>query len=192
MGKIASTITDAVEQKTPLQQKLAQYGRTLTLLVLGICALMFGVSVVGGIALDSFSTLHAGVSLAVAAIPEDWRRWSISVYQWCDQNVKAPCNKKAHRGRGPGLYGIICSDKTGTLTQNKMTVVSIWPGRVFLAASFALCSGALDRATESAGDPTQAAVVDYAYRWGFEIRLDKVSADSRDSLDSGRKLMTWR
>jgi Ca2+-transporting ATPase len=198
MGKIASAITDAVEQKTPLQQKLAQLSRTLTLLVLGICALMFGVSVVRhGIALDSIlNSFMLAVSLAVAAIPEGLAAvvtivLSIGVTR---MSKRRAIIRKLTAVETLGCTGIICSDKTGTLTQNKMTVVEHFGGdEVFLATSFALCSDAkLDEGNRAAGDPTQAAVVDYAYRQGLpKYELDKKYPRIAETpFDSGRKLMT--
>ena len=198
MGKIASAITEAAEQKTPLQVKLAQLSRTLTFLVLGICAVMFGVSVARhGIAASSIlDSFMLAVSLAVAAIPEGLVAvvtivLSIGVTKMSKRNAII---RKLTAVETLGCTGVICSDKTGTLTQNKMTVVEHSGGdEKLLAASFALCSDAeLDENNRATGDPTQAAVVDYAYRQGlpkYEL-TKKYPRVVEIPFDSVRKLMT--
>jgi Ca2+-transporting ATPase len=198
MGKIAKAITSAAEQKTPLQQKLAQLNRTLTFLVLGICAVMFGVSVARhGIAFESIlGSFMLAVSLAVAAIPEGLVAvvtivLSIGVTKMSKRHAII---RKLTAVETLGCTMVICSDKTGTLTQNKMTVVEhSGSDEALLATSLALCSDAeLDENNHATGDPTQAAVVDYAYRQGLPKPglAEKYPRVDEIPFDSGRKLMT--
>ena len=134
MGKIAHAITTAQEGEPPLQKKLAQLSRILTVLVLGICAIMFGVSIlryfispaVPGVDLSDtlLDSFMLAVSLAVAAIPEGLVAvvtivLSIGVTKMSKRNAII---RKLTAVVTLGYSQIICSDKTGTLTQNKMTV----------------------------------------------------------------------
>ncbi len=198
MGKIATAITTATEGQTPLQKKLSQLSKILTVLVLGICVLMFGVSLIkDGLAVDTITgSFMLAVSLAVAAIPEGLATvvtivLSIGVTKMSKNNAII---RKLTAVETLGCTQIICSDKTGTLTQNKMTVVEYsGDDQALLATSFALCSDSeLDENNQALGDPTQAAVVNYAFSVGlpkYEL-TEKYPRIAEIPFDSGRKMMT--
>jgi Ca2+-transporting ATPase len=127
MGKIADALAQAEEGKTPLQMKLAQLSKVLTYLVIGICIVIFGVQLLrGGIGLEPImNSFMLAISLAVAAIPEGLATvvtivLSIGVTNMSKRNAII---RKLTAVETLGCTQIICSDKTGTLTQNKMTVV---------------------------------------------------------------------
>ena len=200
MGKIADALTQAKEGKTPLQLKLAQLSKILTVLVLAICVVIFGVSllraesITGEVFLDTFMI---AVSLAVAAIPEGLVAvvtivLSIGVTNMSKRNAII---RKLTAVETLGCAQIICSDKTGTLTQNKMTVVDYYgEDEKLLAQAMALCSDAkIEYGTDSAeGEPTECALVNYAYKLGLnkgdvEKTMHRVG---EVPFDSGRKMMT--
>ncbi len=169
MGKIADALTQAQEEQTPLQKKLAQLSKVLTYLVIGICVIIFGVGFIktGAFtfegALDSFMV---AVSLAVAAIPEGLATvvtivLSIGVTNMSKRNAVI---RKLTAVETLGCAQIICSDKTGTLTQNKMTVVDHFSSdEALLAKAMALCSDAEPGDNgEAVGEPTECALVNYA------------------------------
>ena len=199
MGKIADALTQAEEGETPLQKKLNQLSKVLTWLVLGICVIIFGVQLIKtGISADTIvDTFMIAVSLAVAAIPEGL---AAVVTVVLSIGVTLMSKRKAiirhlTAVETLGCAQIICSDKTGTLTQNKMTVVqSYGDDEKFVAESFALCTDAklAPGQTASTGDPTQTAVVDFAAKLGLpkyelEARCPRVGEIPFDSM---RKLMT--
>lgn len=197
MGKIATAISDAEEGQTPLQKKLSQLSKILTILVLGICVLMFAVSLIrDGFALETIlSSFMLAVSLAVAAIPEGLAAvvtivLSIGVTKMSKRNAII---RKLTAVETLGCTQIICSDKTGTLTQNKMTVVEYSGGdEALLASSLALCSDSELEDGQANGDPTQAAVVNYANKIGlpkYELN-EKYPRVAEIPFDSERKLMT--
>ena len=200
MGKIADALAQAEEGKTPLQIKLAQLSKILTVLVLGICAVIFGVSLLradsvnGTVMLDTFMV---AVSLAVAAIPEGLAAvvtivLSIGVTNMSKRNAII---RKLTAVETLGCAQIICSDKTGTLTQNKMTVVDYYgENENLLAQAMALCCDAkiVEGDSEATGEPTECALVNYAAKIGIsktetEERLPRVA---EVPFDSGRKMMT--
>jgi len=201
MGKIATVLTTAQKEETPLQRKLNQLSKILSFLVLGICAVIFGLNVLraypnitGEVMLDTFMV---AVSLAVAAIPEGLAAvvtivLSIGVTNMSRRNAVI---RRLTAVETLGCTQIICSDKTGTLTQNKMTVVEDYADDSAMAAtSFALCTDAvLEKGAQfSEGDPTQTSVVDYANRLGlpkYELE-EKFPRVGEIPFDSGRKLMT--
>ena len=200
MGKIADALAQAKEGKTPLQIKLAQLSKILTVLVLAICVVIFAVSLLragdlnGGVVLDMFMV---AVSLAVAAIPEGLAAvvtivLSIGVTNMSKRNAII---RKLTAVETLGCAQIICSDKTGTLTQNKMTVVDYYgENEKLLAQAMALCCDAhiAEGETEATGEPTECALVNYAAKIGVdknetEARLPRVE---EVPFDSGRKMMT--
>ena len=199
MGKIADALTKAEDSETPLQKKLNQLSKVLTWLVLGICVVIFGVQLIKtGVNADTIvDTFMVAVSLAVAAIPEGL---AAVVTVVLSIGVTLMSKRKAiirhlTAVETLGCAQVICSDKTGTLTQNKMTVVqSYGSDREETARSFALCTDAKLAVgqTVSTGDPTQTAVVDYAAKIG----LPKYELEEKDPrvgeipFDSMRKLMT--
>lgn len=199
MGKIADALSSAQEGKTPLQQKLANLSRILTYLVVGICVVVFAVNVIrsavtGNIGVKTvLNTFMIAVSLAVAAIPEGLATvvtivLSIGVTNMSRRNAII---RKLTAVETLGCAGIICSDKTGTLTQNKMTVVKEYGEKELLAKGMSLCSDATfdPEKGKAVGEPTECALVDYAVKSGF----DKTGADRRAGeipFDSMRKMMS--
>ena len=199
MGKIADALANAEEGQTPLQIKLSQLSKTLTWLVLGICIVIFGVQVLraGGfgfeVMLDSFMV---AVSLAVAAIPEGLAAvvtvvLSIGVTNMSKRNAII---RRLTAVETLGCTQIICSDKTGTLTQNKMTVVDFFGSdEKLLAEAMALCSDAeIDDTDTVTGEPTEAALVVWANKLGMhKAGLKKASPRIGEApFDSGRKMMS--
>ncbi|MBR5286275.1 MAG: cation-translocating P-type ATPase [Clostridia bacterium] len=199
MGKIAKAITDATEEKTPLQVKLGQLSRILTVAVLGICAVVFAVNLLtadslnGGVVIDTFMV---AVSLAVAAIPEGLSAvvtivLSIGVSKMAAQNAII---RKLTAVETLGCTQIICSDKTGTLTQNKMTVVEHFSGNLeLLCTCNALCNDAeIDESGNVTGEPTEAALLKFAFDNGNDKRalLETQPRICEAPFDSGRKMMS--
>ncbi len=199
MGKIAKAITDASEEKTPLQVKLAQLSKILTVAVLGICAVVFAVNLIsagsinGGILLDTFMV---AVSLAVAAIPEGLSAvvtivLSIGVSKMAAQNAII---RKLTAVETLGCTQIICSDKTGTLTQNKMTVTEHFTGNLdLLCYCNALCNDSeIDSEGNVTGEPTEAALQQFAFLNGFDKReiIKEQPRIAEAPFDSGRKMMS--
>lgn len=194
MGKIAKAITDASEEKTPLQVKLAQLSKILTFAVLGICAVVFAVNLIRGE--EVLETFMVSVSLAVAAIPEGLSAvvtivLSIGVSKMAGQNAII---RKLTAVETLGCTQVICSDKTGTLTQNKMTVVEHFTGNLeLLCQCNALCNDAdIDELGNVTGEPTEAALQKYAFDNGVnkrEISL-KTPRIAEAPFDSGRKMMS--
>lgn len=200
MGKIADALAQAKEGKTPLQIKLAQLSKILTVLVLAICVVIFAVSLLragdlsGAVVLEMFMV---AVSLAVAAIPEGLAAvvtivLSIGVTNMSKRNAII---RKLTAVETLGCAQIICSDKTGTLTQNKMTVVDYYgENEQLLAQAMALCCDAkiVEGDAEATGEPTECALVNYAAKLGLnkneiEVKLPRVE---EVPFDSGRKMMT--
>ena len=200
MGKIADALQTAKEGKTPLQRKLSGLSKILTYIVLGICALVFGVQLIRAGSSFSFDTvLHSfmiAVSLAVAAIPEGLAAvvtvvLSIGVTNMSKRNAII---RKLTAVETLGCAQIICSDKTGTLTQNKMTVVDFFSeNEEHLAVGMALCSDAeADTEGNVTGEPTEAALVAWAYRLGLKkTDLKETYARVGEApFDSSRKMMS--
>ncbi len=203
MGKIASALSDAADNLTPLQKKLNQLSKILTWLVLGICVIMFAVnmirmSVEGDIHLAGvLDTFMIAVSLAVAAIPEGLAAvvtivLSIGVTKMSRRNAII---RKLTAVETLGCTEVICSDKTGTLTQNKMTVVdSFGVDKPLLAQAMALCSDAhLNDELKAEGEPTEAALVN----WACSMELNKNHLETGSykrvaeaPFDSERKMMS--
>ena len=204
MGKIASALSQAQDEETPLQLKLNQLSKILTFLVIGICIVIFAVGlfraqgsaqgITGDAILDTFMV---AVSLAVAAIPEGLAAvvtivLSIGVTNMSRRNAII---RKLTAVETLGCTQIICSDKTGTLTQNKMTVVDhVSDNEKLLMTAMALCSDAeLDPDTkEATGEPTECALVNDAAKNGL-LKPDLKIAYARIAeapFDSMRKMMS--
>ena len=204
MGKIADALANAQEGKTPLQMKLAGLSKILTYLVIGICVVIFGVQMIrayietGSIGFEPIlNAFMIAISLAVAAIPEGLATvvtivLSIGVTNMSKRNAII---RKLTAVETLGCTQIICSDKTGTLTQNKMTVVDHYgDDEKLLATAMSLCSDAeLDTEAKTAiGEPTECALVNYAAALGLDkneqkkdlVRIGEVP------FDSMRKMMT--
>ena len=205
MGKIANAITLAKEGKTPLEIKLEQLSKILTKLVIGVCVFIFAFNIVtkffmGGegaeffpIALDSFIT---AIALAVAAIPEGLVAVMTIVLSMGVTNMskKNAIVRKMNAVETLGCTQIICSDKTGTLTQNIMTVVDHYAeDELKLATAMALCTNAqVEEDGKSTGEPDEVALINYAKTLGL-AKADLVAAAPRVGevpFDSGRKMMS--
>ena len=199
MGKIADALSQAQDEQTPLQRKLAGLSKVLTWLVLGICAVIFGVQLLraGGFTLDAMvNSFMVAVSLAVAAIPEGLAAvvtvvLSIGVTNMSKRNAII---RRLTAVETLGCAQIICSDKTGTLTQNRMTVVEHYGSdEQLLAKAMALCSDAeMSEDGEVTGEPTEAALV----AWAGKLNLPKPGLKEalprcgEAPFDSGRKMMS--
>ena len=201
MGKIANVLSNTKESKTPLQIKLSQLSKILSFLVIGICIFIFLFSLGksypnlnGKIFIDTFMV---AVSLAVAAIPEGLAAVVTIVLAIGVTNMskKRAVIRKLTAVETLGCAQIICSDKTGTLTQNKMTVVKHFSdNEEFLAKAMALCSDAnLDEESKVAiGEPTECALVNYAYKLNLN-KNELIKSNPRVNelpFDSNRKMMT--
>ncbi|TDT51118.1 calcium-transporting P-type ATPase, PMR1-type [Fonticella tunisiensis] len=205
IGKIADMISNVEEEKTPLQKKLADVGKTLGFAALIICAIIFIVGLLQG--REAFHMFMTSVSLAVAAIPEGLPAvvtivLAVGVQKMIKRNAII---RKLPAVETLGSASVICSDKTGTLTQNKMTVKKIFTingysddiadaKRVLTIAN--LCNDTQvieeDGNFRTIGDPTETALVDIALSSGIDkrelekeyVRIDEIP------FDSDRKLMT--
>nr|MBQ5811247.1 cation-translocating P-type ATPase [Clostridia bacterium] len=202
MGKIADALANASEGQTPLQIKLSQLSKILTYLVLGISVVIFAVQFIRPAEADItlfekiLESFMIAVSLAVAAIPEGLAMvvtvvLSIGVTNMSKRNAII---RRLTAVETLGCAQIICSDKTGTLTQNKMTVVDYYGGdEELLAKAMALCCDAeLDENGEVTGEPTEAALVAYAAKLGLKKYDLKAIAPriGEAPFDSGRKMMS--
>ena len=200
MGKIAHALTETREGQTPLQLKLAQLSRILTKLVLAICVVIFAVGLIRTGSLNGevvLNTFMVAVSLAVAAIPEGLVAVVTIVLSIGVTNMsrRRAIIRRLTAVETLGCAQIICSDKTGTLTQNRMTVVQSWGGNdELLATAMALCSDAEYDEVEAkaVGEPTEAALVNWAASLG-QPKDDLKSAQPRVGeapFDSLRKMMS--
>jgi len=198
MGKIANALSNTEEGQTPLQIKLAQLGKVLSWLVLAICVFIFSFSLIkaGSVELPVvLSTFMIAVSLAVAAIPEGLATvvtvvLSIGVTNMSKRNAVI---RRLTAVETLGCAQIICSDKTGTLTQNKMTVVEHNGDETLLARAMALCNDAnLGDKNEAEGEPTECALVNYAYKLGMNKKdlMDQTPRVGEAPFDSSRKMMS--
>lgn len=207
MGKIARVISNTQEGKTPLQIKLSQLSKVLTKIVLGICVFIFAFSLfmhreifssgdVMAIVGNSLDFFMVAVSLAVAAIPEGLVAVVTIVLSIGVTNMskKKAIIRKMTAVETLGCASIICSDKTGTLTQNKMTVVKTYTqDESLLAKAMSLCNDAVeDDNKEVSGEPTEAALVQYAISKHLNKNelLQKQPRIDEYPFDSSRKLMS--
>lgn len=199
MGKIADALANAEEGKTPLQIKLAGLSKILTYLVIGICVVIFAVQLLReGIGFEPIlSSFMLAISLAVAAIPEGLATVVTIVLSIGVTNMskRSAIIRKLTAVETLGCTQIICSDKTGTLTQNKMTVVDHYgDDEALLANAMSLCSDAeFDTEAKTAvGEPTECALVNYAETLNLSkntqknifVRIGEVP------FDSSRKMMS--
>ena len=205
MGKIASAISLAEEGKTPLELKLEQLSKVLTKIVIGVCIFIFAFDLITkfflvadkppfiDVALSSFIT---AIALAVAAIPEGLVAVMTIVLAIGVTNMskKNAIIRKMTAVETLGCTQIICSDKTGTLTQNVMTVVDHYAGdEKALASAMALCTNAeVEADGKSTGEPDEVALINYAKTLGLE-KGELVKSEPRTGevpFDSGRKMMS--
>lgn len=204
MGKIAGVLSNTKDEQTPLQRKLDELGRLLSKMVLGICVFIFafnlfmarGELTASGHALEVvLKTFMVAVSLAVAAIPEGLATvvtvvLSIGVTKMSRENAVI---RRLTAVETLGCTQVICSDKTGTLTQNKMTVVEHVGETLSVASAMALCSDAvLNDEDQAEGEPTECALVNFACSVGAKKRdLEKKSPRIDEApFDSARKMMS--
>ena len=198
MGKIAGALAATQEEQTPLQRKLDELGTMLSKLVLGICVFIFAFNLfmAGNFELEVIlETFMTAVSLAVAAIPEGLATvvtvvLSIGVTKMSQRNAVI---RRLTAVETLGCTQVICSDKTGTLTQNKMTVVDHLGETDLVATAMALCSDAnLNDENQAEGEPTECALVNFAYSVGLKKKdLEKATPRVDEApFDSGRKMMS--
>ena len=198
MGKIAGALAQAQEEETPLQKRLDQLGKTLSYIVLGICVFIFAFNLLmkGDFSLTGIlSTFMVAVSLAVAAIPEGLATvvtvvLSIGVTKMSKRNAVI---RRLTAVETLGCTQVICSDKTGTLTQNKMTVVEAYGDEKLVATAMALCSDAnLNEQDQAEGEPTECALVNFACKLNLKKQdLEKATPRVDEApFDSGRKMMS--
>ena len=207
IGKIATLMEETQEKKTPLQVSLDDFSKKLAIIILGICVIVFGLSLYRKMpVLDS---LMFAVALAVAAIPEALSSIVTIVLALGTQKMakENAIIKKLRAVEGLGSVSIICSDKTGTLTQNKMTVRKIYvDGKLingseislnnkveeYLIKNSILCNDSTSKDGKEIGDPTEVALVNL----GHEILINEVELRSKYErlaeipFDSDRKLMS--
>ena len=208
MGKIADALSDAQKEQTPLQKKMGELSHFLTKLVIAISVVVFVVGVVETLIINradfswellgetSLNTFISAIALAVAAIPEGLPAvvtiiLSIGVTAMSKRQALI---RKLTAVETLGCTQIICSDKTGTLTQNKMTVTDHYgEDEKLIATAMSLCCDAeIDENGKVTGEPTEAALVGYAYSLGMS-KNDLVKANPRIGeapFDSGRKMMS--
>lgn len=203
MGKIAGALAQAQDGQTPLQKKLAQLSKILSFIVIGICAVIFAIGIIRELVTGNqigleflLDTFMIAVSLAVAAIPEGLAAvvtvvLSIGVTNMSKKNAII---RKLTAVETLGCAQIICSDKTGTLTQNKMTVVEHYgDDEKMLATGMALCTDInIDENKEIIGEPTEAALVAYALTLDLN-KNDLSKSEPRVAeapFDSMRKMMS--
>ena len=212
VGKIASLIQNAGERKTPLQITLDNFGKKLSIGILIICALVFGLSMwrADVINFDSvMDSLMFAIALAVAAIPEALSSIVTIVLSFGTQKMSREnaIMRKLQAVEGLGSVSVICSDKTGTLTQNKMTVRRVvCDGHIItaddanmenigekqLVIASVLCNDSSCRDGVDIGDPTETALIHFAHKAGLsdtEIR-ENYKRISEIPFDSDRKLMS--
>lgn len=203
MGKIAGALSSAKDEQTPLQKKLGQLSKILSFIVLGICVFMFAFDIVRALVTGTDMNLDfllgsfmLAVSLAVAAIPEGLAAvvtvvLSIGVTNMSKKNAII---RKLTAVETLGCAQIICSDKTGTLTQNKMTVVEHYcDNEKMLAEGMALCTDVnLDDDGNLVGEPTEMALVAYSMSLGMNKNelLKSAPRVGEAPFDSNRKMMS--
>ncbi|KEZ86167.1 ATPase [Clostridium sulfidigenes] len=207
IGKIAKMLDEGENELTPLQKKLEQLGKVLGIAAIGICAVMFAVGLLQDRAVTDMFMIS--ISLAVAAIPEGLAAivtivLALGVQRMIKQNAII---RKLPSVETLGSVNIICSDKTGTLTQNKMTVVKYFTdnklkevkefninnkGEKLLLENIVLCNDATSTASSKTGDPTEIALLDMGNMFNvFKEELDKTHKRVDEiPFDSDRKLMT--
>lgn len=207
IGRIASLLKNAKEKATPLQENLDSFGKKLALLIIIISSIIFGMSLYRGTPI--MDSLMFAISLAVAAIPEALSSivtivLALGTRKLADENAII---RKLHSVESLGSISIICSDKTGTLTQNKMTVQKIFTDNKLidvediskenrlhykLVMAGLLCSDAITTKEKEIGDPTEIALVDLGERLHLDemIVRDITPRISELPFDSDRKLMT--
>ena len=209
VGKIASLLKTTSEKRTPLQINLDQFGQKLSIIILIFCGILFGINVFrGGEIGDAFMF---AVALAVAAIPEALSSIVTIVLSFGTQKMakEHAIIRKLQAVEGLGSVSIICSDKTGTLTQNKMTVEDYYVNesripadkidpkdddvRLLLVSSI-LCNDSTNVDGVEVGDPTETALINLGSKIGVEAQdvRERYPRESENPFDSDRKLMATK
>lgn len=207
LGKIASLLDETKETMTPLQKSLERFGKKLSIAIIILCIVVFFMSVARGV--NILESLMFAVALAVAAIPEALGSIVTIVLAIGTQKMakEHAIIKKLHSVESLGCISVICSDKTGTLTQNKMTVRQLYVGdevietgeidlnskvETELLRSAILCSDAVNNNGQEIGDPTEVALVNIGHKYNLkevEIR-NKYPRLKELPFDSDRKMMS--
>jgi P-type Ca2+ transporter type 2C len=205
IGKIAKMINESVDEMTPLQKRLGDLGKLLGIIAVILCVALFGVALLQG--RDIMEMLLTAISLAVAGIPEGLPAvvtivLALGVMRMVKVNTIV---RKLPAVETLGSVSVVCSDKTGTLTQNKMTVTKIYlddklidskqlvyNGSSLLIDGFVLCTDASITEDNRLGDPTELALLDMGMKLGvtkqeLEMREPRIN---EQPFDSTRKMMT--
>lgn len=192
IGKIAKLISEGGESMTPLQKRLGDLGKLLGIVAVVLCVGLFGIAMIQS--RDLFDMLLTAIALAVAAIPEGLPAvvtivLALGVQRMVKVNTIV---RKLPAVETLGSVSIVCSDKTGTLTQNKMTVTETYGNEVELIQGMALCTDASIQGDTRIGDPTELALVDIANDKGLtKDELEKkMPRINEQAFDSTRKMMT--
>lgn len=207
IGKIAKLMSSAKEKKTPLQVSLDQFGKKLAIAIITIAIIIFGIDMFRG--RDILDSLMFAIALAVAAIPEALSSIVTIVLAFGTQKMakENAIIRKLHAVESLGSISVICSDKTGTLTQNKMTVQQIFvDGQImdkknlsldkslhkkFVLMSL-LCNDAITEDKKEIGDPTEIALVQFGEEYGIDelVARKDYPRVGEVPFDSDRKLMS--
>ena len=206
IGKIANILLDTKQEQTPLQHKLTQIGKAIGALSLAICIIVFVMEMISGF--PASEALMSSVSLAVAAIPEGLATvvtvvLAIGVQKMAKENAIV---KRLPAVETLGSTSIICSDKTGTLTQNKMTVVKVYKDGLYdlnldlnhetkeMLTYFAICTDAsidiIDGQEKRIGDPTETALIEANNKYGLNQKAKQIKRLADIPFDSDRKMMS--
>ncbi len=210
IGHIASILDSNESRETPLQAKLTQVGKTIGMICIAVCVIVFALEYISGVGSNLFKafdgdvaleSFKSAIALAVAAIPEGLATvvtvvLALGVEKMAKRNAIV---KKLPAVETLGSTQIICSDKTGTLTQNKMTVTKVYVDEIKnpdnsndkekqMLQYFALCCSAKIQGDKRIGDPTELALLDVNNLYG--LKLDDYKLVSELPFDSDRKLMS--